>query len=440
MRVVMFVYDDVTHDARVRREAATLAAAGHDVTIVGRSSDLSDRSIGEERLDGTLVLHVPMPGRWRRPWRIAGAPLRAIARAWGRVRGRSDGGRTISWLVIWRFGTAGWARNAAAAAPAADVAHGHDLSGLLAAAAVSRRDRIPLVYDSHELFLEAGSVATQPGWARAAFASTERRLIRASTAVVTVNRALADELAARYAIPLPTVVHNCPPRWDPPNPRPSLLRAATGIADGVPLLLYHGSFSPHRGLEQLAAAILEPGLERAHAVYLGYGSQRSMLERLAREPRFGGRLHVLDAVDPAVLLDWVAGADIGVVAVQHSTLNHLLSSPNKLFEAIAAGVPVVAMDFPYVHAIVLDDPAGPLGAVCDPADPASIALAIRAILELPEVDRADLRERCLRAARERWNWETESARLVALYADLARQPAAASGSVTKRGTDTSQSA
>jgi glycosyltransferase involved in cell wall biosynthesis len=71
-----------------------------------------------------------------------------------------------------------------------------------------------------------------------------------------------------------------------------------------------------------------------------------------------------------------------------------------------------------MRGIVLEDPSQPLGEVCDPADPASIAAAIRRILDLPAEERADLRRRCRRAAMDRWNWETESARLIGLYERL----------------------
>jgi glycosyltransferase involved in cell wall biosynthesis len=208
--------------------------------------------------------------------------------------------------------------------------------------------------------------------------------------------------------------------------RPSAANYAEAIIEGAAALL--------------AEASLEPGLESAHVVYLGYGGSRSEVDGLVADPRFGGRLHVLDAVDPSVLLDWVTGADVGVIPGQPSTLNHWLSSPNKLFEAFAAGVPVAIMDFPYVHQLVLEDPAGPLGTVCDPADPASIARAVREILERPAEERLALRARCLQAAHDRWNWETESARLVELYAGLAERASATIGSPSNRGASTSQSA
>ena len=111
-------------------------------------------------------------------------------------------------------------------------------------------------------------------------------------------------------------------------------------------------------------------------------------------------------------------ADVNAVPLQPTTLNHRLCTPNKLFESIAAGVPVVVSDFQVMRDIVMGDPAGPLGEVCDPTSPASIATAIRSILDRDDGARADLRARCRVAAAERWNWETESRRLLSLYEGL----------------------
>ena len=411
----MFVYDDVTHDTRVRREAGALADDGHDVTIIGRPEDLLDTASNEERLDGIRVVRVPIPHRWRRVWRVAGAPVRAAAAGWARLRHRPNGGRTLAWLVIWRFATTGWARRAAAAAATADVVHGHDLSGLVAAAAAAARSGSRVVYDSHELFVEAGTVATQPGWARRGIVRTERRLARAAAAVITVNGAIADELVRRYGIERPTVVHNCPPR-PAGAPDRHRLRATLRLAPDVPIVICHGALGAHRGIEETAAALLEPGLEAAHLVLLGKATATA--DRILAIPDLDGRVHLLPPVPPADVVDWIAGADVSSMPIQPTSLNHLLSTPNKLFESLAAGVPVVSSDFPVRRAIVCDDPAGPLGAVCDPEQPASVAAAIRSILELSPGDREALRGRCLEAARVRWNWETEAGRLVALYRRL----------------------
>jgi glycosyltransferase involved in cell wall biosynthesis len=73
---------------------------------------------------------------------------------------------------------------------------------------------------------------------------------------------------------------------------------------------------------------------------------------------------------------------------------------------------------PELRRVVLGDPQLPLGATCDPTSRPSIAAAIRAIVELPADERAALRRRCQYAARRRWNWETESEGLLALYRRL----------------------
>jgi glycosyltransferase involved in cell wall biosynthesis len=274
----------------------------------------------------------------------------------------------------------------------------------------------------------------RPRWAKAILRRFERRQARHAVALVTVNRSLGDLLGARLGITRVVVVYNCPARWEAPAEQPDLLRRATSLTPETPIALYHGAFSPHRGLEELAEALLVPGMEAVHAVYLGYGSRAEALREMAEDPRYGGRLHVLEAVPLDVLPAWVASADVGVMAIQASTLNHRLSSPNKLFESIATGLPVVVSDFIEMRRIVLEDPDGPLGAVCDSADPASVAAAIRSILDLSPDEREALRARCLRAAHERWNWETESTRLVALYDSLALE-LAGSGTEAEAGTN-----
>lgn len=473
----MFVRNDATRDSRVRREAQSLSAAGHEVSVVALQPAMGNQPMTEQQ-DGFDIIRIPAPSGWRLiwawirfPWRIRGRAVAAIKRqarrgpagwlvillilaglvlsipwvairgavhvARGRSRARQAG--MLDWLLSWRFSVLGWARDAGRAAPVGDIYHGHDLPGLAAAVEASRRSGGHVVYDSHEIFLESGSYANLPRWVKGLVARQERRLARRAAALVTVNPAIGAELERRFPVRRLVVVHNCPSRWDPPIELPALIRNTASIPAGAPLLLYHGVFTSHRGLEELAEASLEPGLESAHVVYLGYGGSRPLVDALVADPRFGGRLHVIDAVDPTVLLDWVAGADVGVIPGQRSTLNHWLSSPNKLFEALAAGVPVAIMDFPYVHDLVLNDPLGPLGTVCDPADPASIARAVREIVEQPTDIRQAQRARCLAAAHQRWNWETESARLVALYAELSSRPAASSGSPSKRGTTTSQS-
>ncbi len=462
----MFVYNDCRNDARVLREAATLVGAGYDVTIMARPTSTASKEVEREQRDGFEIVRIPIPRRtssrtwvWiRQSWRTKGWIARWIVfrvkraivhprpRTWlnalmavlfGAVifpwaliqrleslvlqvlgRERFPGTATLDWLVRWRQTILAWANATADAAPIADIYHGHDLTALPAAIAAARRNGAPVVYDSHEIFLEAGSTATRPPWARWFFRRLEQGWVRQSAALVTVNRSLEEVLAKRYRPRRTVVLHNTPSRWTAPASPSRLMRTQLGLGPNDPIALYHGGFSAHRGLEELAAAILQPGLGEVHAVFMGYGSKKDWLLEQAADARYGGRLHVLAAVPPEHLLEWVVDADVGVMAIQPSTLNHALSTPNKLFECLSAGVPVVASDFPEMRRIVLGNAAGPLGVLCRPDDPADVARGIRAVLDTAPAERAALRRRCLAAAHDQWNWETESRHLVTLYADL----------------------
>jgi glycosyltransferase involved in cell wall biosynthesis len=315
--------------------------------------------------------------------------------------------------VAYVRGLRDWGGRAVRAAGAVDAWHANDLTGLFAIAS-HVRPGTPIVYDAHELFLETGTALRLPGPGRALIRLVERRLARRAAAVITVNEAIAAVLRRRYGLRSVTAVHNATDPRPATGPRPDLLRRAAGIPAGAPVVLYHGALSADRGVEQLMAALLEPELAGAHLCLLGYGELADAYRAAATAPERGGRVHLLPPVTPDVLLDWIASADVGAMPIQAATLNLRLSTPNKLFECLAAGVPVVASDFPAMRAIVLD-PGGPLGQVCDPADPRAIATAIASILGLPEADAAALRERCRQAAIQRWNWQAQAALLVAAY-------------------------
>jgi glycosyltransferase involved in cell wall biosynthesis len=460
VRVVMYVLNDVTRDSRVLREAGTLAAAGHRVTIMGTARSPDEQDGSREERDGFEIVRVGIPRdralrRFvRMPWRsvrdaagqirdalrarpprlgratilvlgiVVSLPWVLLRAAWVAVVNRalrrpvSIGG--LDYITAWRGETLGWGRRALAHAPVGEVHHAHDMEALPTAARGARRDGARLVYDSHEIFGTWGATLAQPRWLRWAMIRWERRLARRAVAVVTINESIAAELRRRLGVRRVVVVHNCPARWTPPPVPEDRIRVATNIPADEPVVLCHGGFQAGRGLDETAAAMLQPGLERAHLVFLGYRGH--VIDPILADGRLKGRAHYMPAVEPAEVVPWVAGADVDVMAILPVDRNSVLSTPNKLFESLAAGVPVVTSDLPERRRIVLDDADGPLGAVCDPADPASIATAIRWVLDQPPEERLALRARCLRAAHERWNWETESAGLLALYAGLSVGP------------------
>jgi len=423
-QVAMFVANNMVSDRRVIREAATVAAAGYDVTVHAIAQRREKLPATERHPDGfTIVRHrlglippvLPIHPRLLalllQPFWCALAVAVAAAR---KVRIPFAGAALLA--IRWTS----WATLAARGASSAQILHAHDLSGALPALATLRTNpSAVLLYDSHEVFLESGRWAKSPAFIRRILANRfEQSALRRATALIAVNPQVIEELAKRYEIPERQVVtYNCPPAWNP-EPRGTELRSTIGVGADAQVILYHGGFSAHRGLEELLLAIRDPRLAAAHLVFLGYGPLEATLRAAAVEPALAGRVHVLKAVAPEVLDRWVSGADVGMCTVLPSTLNHRISTPNKLFESIGAGVPVVGSDFATMRDIVLGDPDGPLGAVCDPTNAHDVATAIHSILSMSPSDRADLRARCIRAAAARWNWEAQATRLTELYRSL----------------------
>ena len=402
----MALYGDVTYDSRVRREAAALARAGYDITIACLAGDVRAPDLPE---NVSVVV--------RRPPGTAVIPGSENPFFPGEVGRFESIRRRVAWLLSYVRGLRAWGRLAIASAGPVDAWHAHDLTGL-AAVVPHLRPGVPIVYDSHELFLETGTALELPRPARWALRWYERRLAARAAALITVNEAVAAVLQEQHhRTDRVVAVHNCPDRWLPPPERPDLLRVAAAIPAGAPIVLHHGALSFDRGIEQLMEAMLEPGLQEAHLVLMGSGEMHEELVRTSKEARWGNRVHVLEPVLPVDLLPWVSSADVGAIPLQPSTLNLRLSTPNKLFECLAAGTPVVVSDFPAMHAIV-DNEGSPLGALCDPRQPRSIAAGILSILGLESADRQALRDRCLRAAAERWNWDHEATRLVSLYGEI----------------------
>jgi glycosyltransferase involved in cell wall biosynthesis len=424
-RVTMFVANDMRFDSRVRREASALAASGRQVHVVARASAMAS-ALPVETIDGYTIVRTPAtggaavdpPARRRTTRKL---PRAIIASAY--VATRPLLGATIPFIVGWQMHRRAWSRRVLATVEPSDIWHAHDLNTLQLAIECVRRFGGRLIYDSHEIFSEAGATARLSPLARRVLRRLERRWAARCDRVITVNESIAEFLSLSLGIPQVDVVHNCA---DLPASGPSPLRARIGAGSSEEIILYHGSLAAGRGVADLVRALCDVRLQRAHLVIMGSGPIRTQLEALAESLSVADRLHLIPQVAPSEVTTWVAGADVVAVPIEPTTLNHRLSSPNKMFEAIAAGVPVIGPDFIEFRRILRDPARGPLGVLYEQHTPQAIASAIVSVIAVPARERETLRERCRRAARERWSWEREAPRLLAIYDSFAFSPATTS--------------
>jgi len=445
-RIAYLTYGSGLFDARTYRMAHSAIEAGYEVSVYARWEPGLPLV---ETLDGYRLVRAPwawqgaVPGlaRLARPRDLAGpragsggapevppeprreAPREARERPSASgpavLRPLRAGRQAVNLLRKYPGRPLGWARSLENVAEPADIWHGSWAGTLPALDRLRRRFGGHAIYDSRDIYMESRKLATAPPLLRAGLARLERRWARRMDRVITVNDSYADVLARRFGIPTPTIVLNCPDAWTPPDPPPDLIREALGLPTSTRIVLYQGQLISDRGIEQSMDAILEvPG---SALVLLGYGELEARLRAAASAPPYAGRVFVLPAVHPRDLLSWTASADAVLMAIQPTSLNHRFTTPQKLFEAIAAGVPVVASDLPGMAAIVREIDAGLL---CDPTSPASIATAVRELLAESPPARAARRARILAAAHDRYNWAAQVAVLHGLYRELLADRAA----------------
>jgi len=378
MRIAMLLHKSAEHDARVRREAKALLAAGHEVVIVHlprRGTSTAGAKADQYELRSATPGHLleRLPGSARRA--LGAARIAQIA---GRER--------------------------------PDAVHAHDAAMLVPGWIVARRTGAMLVYDSHEL--ATGVPYRSPAWT-ALVASIERLIVPRCDAVITVSEGIAERLQSRYGLAdRPTIIRNLPDLPPPADGRPVAedVRATLGL-DRAPLILHHGAVAADRGCESLLRALTL--LDHAHVLFLGAeGPYVTGLRRLSAQLGLDSRVHFHQPVPLGELLSYSSQADVGVTLLEDTCENHRLALPNKAFEYVAAGIPVVASDLPELRRIV--DAYG-IGWTVDPADPARVADGLSAAIAA----RGDgaLGKRLRRAADE-LSWDREKVRLLDLYARL----------------------
>jgi len=182
------------------------------------------------------------------------------------------------------------------------------------------------------------------------------------------------------------------------------------------------ALGPDRGLLEAGEAVLQ--VEAAAFVALGFGPWYQRLRARDADPRFVGRHVTLPAVHPDHVRECAAGADAVVIAVPGDSLNQRLSTANKFWEGLTAGIPlVVGKDLAVMRRIVEEND---LGTVADPCDTDDLAAALRAVLDAPPAVREARRQRALELARSRYRWEVEVRDYLALVNTLV--PDASAGS------------
>jgi len=290
----MLLSNEFSPDVRVEKEAIALAEAGYGVRII--AWDRRGSGVVEQK-EMNFSIRRLQAGRFKRKeGLLIGFPLFGVLSL---IQGLREG---------------------------YDVVHSHDLDTLFQGVLLSKLKGVPLVYDAHEhyaLMIEQDL----PHWIARFVDKLELAIVGNVDLVIAANVKIAEYLAPRSK--KMAVVMNCAEVTNHSSARER-------GRDGPLTLFYAGSLEPLRYIEELMHSVSNhEGLELRIA---GTGSLQGQVEAMAKvnpNIRYSGRLTREEVANE------VANADAIIALLDPSNGNNRIGTPNRLFEAMVAGVPVL---------------------------------------------------------------------------------------------------
>lgn len=364
-RIVIAVISDLVTDQRVHKVSLSLQQSGYDVVLIGakrrKSRELTQREYPAKRIT-MLFQKGPL---FYAEWNI----------------------RLFFRLAFMR----------------ADAITANDLDTLPASFIASKIKQCRIVYDTHEYFTEMeelqGRKTVQKTWRW-----IERRFFKRLKHIYTVNQSIADVYEKLYAKKL-VVVRNLPLRQN-------VVAAAPVFPEKKILLCQGAGLHGNRGLEELLLS-LNYLPEEFTVTFAGSGLAIDQLKRLSEDQHLEHRVVFTGLLPMQELAEVTRTAFLGFSLDKPNSLNQLYSLPNKLFDYLAAGKPVIVSDLPEVKKIVVDYKAG---SVVSEITPAAIAEAVMQLAKNKE-QYLFFSANAVTAAKELC-WENERVKLIKLYTDV----------------------
>jgi glycosyltransferase involved in cell wall biosynthesis len=219
------------------------------------------------------------------------------------------------------------------------IIHCHDLVPLAIAVHLKLITGARIIYDAHELETEMYGLS---GFRKALAKPLESLLLKFVDYVLTVSPSILSWYRERFRnLPI-QLLRNIPCRTLGSVKKNIPLRKTYGLGQEDLLFIYLGGISKGRGVRVILDAFAHSSV-RHHVLFMGSGP---MQDEVLEAARVNSRIHHLQPVAPAELLDYTKVADLGLCLYEDTCLNHRFCLPNKLFESIVSGLPVLAANLP----------------------------------------------------------------------------------------------
>lgn len=272
----------------------------------------------------------------------------------------------------------------------------NDLDTLPACFFISKLKKIPLVYDSHELFSEGpelqGRKFVQSFWRK-----LEDFFLPKIKKSYTVSKSIADFYHKKYKNNM-GVIRNIP------------LKNQTYISEKVTFptkqntILYQGVLNPGRGIKPMIEALQY--LENLDLIIIGYGKVEAELKQFVKDKKMENRVFFLGRISREKLLNYTQKATLGMVLEEPLGFSFQYSLPNKLFDYIHAQIPIIAGNLIEISTIIKEYK---VGVIVDSYDPKAIAAAIKDLLN--DENKMQVIKQNQLMASEVLSWEIEQQKL-----------------------------
>ena len=367
---IISVVSDLVTDQRVHRIATTLQKHGLKVTLVGRQ------------------MHKSLP--------LANRDYRTVRfKLWwekGMLFYAAYNIRLFFFLLFHK----------------ADVLVANDLDTLLPNFLISKIKRAELYYDSHEYFTEVPELVNRK-FTRRIWLGIERFIFPRLKHVYTVNASIAALYKDKYKINV-DVVRNVPVTADTKSISKS--KSELGLPVDKKIILYQGAgINIHRGAEEVLESMLY--VNDAVLLFIGSGDVIEQLKSMSDMLNLNDKILFIPKQPMQELKQFTRHADVGLTLDKDTNLNYRYSLPNKLFDYIHAGIPVLASSLVEVKKIV---DHYQVGMMIESHDPKHIAEKINEMLG-DEKRFAQWKENAKLAAKELC-WEKEEEQLLKFFHDV----------------------
>jgi glycosyltransferase involved in cell wall biosynthesis len=355
-KAVVCVTNDLVTDQRVQRTISVLQSKGYSVTFVGRL------------LPNSLPVEMTCETRRFRLWFKRGFLFYATYNI-----------RLFLFLLFRSY----------------DLYLANDLDTLLPNFLWSQVRRKPLIYDAHEYFTGVPEIQDRPvvKWV---WTSLEKIIFPRLSYVVTVNGSIAGLYETQYGI-RPKVVRNIS---DSRLPEKVKSREELGIPPSAYILINQGAgINVDRGMEEMLGAMKELP-EDVHLLLVGKGDVVDLLKDMVLREELEGRVSFVPTKPYMEMLQYTLNADCGLSLDKPLSPNYQYSLPNKVFDYVKSGIPVLGSNVIEVSTLINHYS---IGEVCEEVEPGIIA---KKIMQIRKNGKDYYRSALQKTAIEN-NWEKE---------------------------------